>query len=314
MSRKYSLHYPAPRVRSLHGRPKLPTYRGTVQLVFGRERLRRIFKATVAHGIFVILVAALISATGQFDILIRSVGIFLCVLWLTVDVGVWLSERKSRLWQHLAASCFSFAFCVFSCVGMLLMHLFLSSALQDQRDNVFNNLISNHYVPPGDEDDPMNSMFTVTNNSIYQISQKHQIVCRTNMAVGNGGRVLESNEPIFSAEENGFMQIGYQLAPFLIPASSTLAAGGDAQTDECLAFLHFGYGADCVDVTVIFWYALESQPDFEQLKEFRYYAPKGKDGRFDWYQEPQNDSISHCLAYYKPVPPNGTSTQPRSDP
>jgi hypothetical protein len=54
-----------------------------------------------------------------------------------------------------------------------------------------------------------------------------------------------------------------------------------------------------VDVEIIFWYALETQPDREEEKRFRFFAYKGPNNKFDWYSEPIDHPGNYCEQFVK---------------
>ena len=170
----------------------------------------------------------------------------------------------------------------------------LQAQLQDQRDNVSLHLTANHYLPFGAVDDPMHSMFSVSNNSQYALSRRHQIVCITNLAVGNDGTGISGNNA--SGIVNGHMTIGN--IPHVL-SDTRLEPGGDAQTEPCLAYLKFK-NTDCVDMELHFWYSLDTQPEVQQEKRFRFVAYKSKSGGFSWYPEPIDSPPEYCTPYYKP--------------
>jgi hypothetical protein len=91
-----------------------------------------------------------------------------------------------------------------------------------------------------------------------------------------------------------FPENRYERTWMKIPTGSTIDAGGDAQTDPCLKFFEFSNGTECVDMTLIFWFALETQPDWEQEKTLRFVANRSKNGRFAWYSQPVDLKISPC--------------------
>lgn len=168
---------------------------------------------------------------------------------------------------------------------------------QSERENVFDHLTVKQHIPAGSEDDPMYTMFTVINGGAFPISKKHQISCFTRFAVGNDGTSYTAG--VTSWFLNGHLVFG---TPEQTPhglADSIIGPGGDAQTDACLRFFNYARGTDCVDMTLTFWYTLESQPDYEQEKKFRYVAYKGKNGSFYWYPEPVDSGENYCSSYLK---------------
>jgi len=145
----------------------------------------------------------------------------------------------------------------------------------------------------------METMFSVTNGGSFDISRKHQILCETTLAVSRNNNIVTG---AVSAYVNGHWMLYPTPITQRIPASGPLRAGGDAQTDPCLAWIKFEEGLRCVDMTVIFWYSLETQPDFEQEKRFRFVAYSGPESGFVWYSQPVASTESYCARFIKQRP------------
>jgi hypothetical protein len=182
------------------------------------------------------------------------------------------------------------------------MYLFHEHTLEKQREDVYQHLEFSHNIPLGEEDDPMHTVFTVTNGSSYEISKRHVMGCSTTFAVGHNGTMgIVSHDPVTFNPDGSFM--GWHDVRPNITASSTLQPGQDAESVACLSWFNFGGGGtDCADVTMIFWYSLETQRDIDQEKKLRYVAKKGKDGRFLWSQQPINSKEQYCASLYKGPP------------
>jgi hypothetical protein len=234
------------------------------------------------HPVWGIMVATLIAFSGRGELQLRSVGLLLVSIWLSIDLWSWLLGRKTQ-WKFVIGWAATSA----TLIGVMgIMYWWLDGKLQDQRDNAFQNLTAGHRLPPGVEDDPTYTMFSVINGGSFDIS-KHRIICHTTLAVGNNG----------TSEFRGFN--------IEVPHSdSVLKAGGDVSTDQCLHY-HFEQETDCADVTLVFRFSLDTQPNFEQEKLFRFIAYKGRNGNFEWYGEPQEEPGSRCEQFLKPVKPGG---------
>jgi hypothetical protein len=294
VSRKYPLTYPAVSHLPSRKSPKEADTKTWFDKTFGYAPLRKRFKNVIGHGVSTIAIGTFIRFSGPSEIPIKSVGLLICVLWLTTDIGVWLSETMPTRWKLASPAVFSLSFCVVSLVSMNLMRSFLRAALQNQRQDVSYHLTASHSIPPGYEDDPVHTMFTITNNGRYEISRKHEITCYTIFALANHSIVRDTE----SAVRNGGLVFG-DLRENHALASSTIKPGGDAQTDSCLNWFHFHEPTDCVDVEIIFWYALETQPDYEEEKTFRFFAYKGPNNKFDWYPEPIDHPGNYCEQFVK---------------
>jgi hypothetical protein len=295
MSKNRPLHYPAPKKEGFHPSASITVdvrdRRFWFDTFFQHKLFQQQFRRLSLHGVIPVVIGAAATAAGHAQITIRGAAVVVSAGWLSLDIAGWTSETQWK--KQYKAIVFCTASCLICFLAMIVMNWFLVSTLEDQRNNVFQNLNATHRIPPGAEDDPMNTMFLVANNSSFDISKKHQIICRTNVAVGNGSHV-GANRGVLSESKDGGTKIGFDLAWLLVPAPSKLVAGGDAQTESCLSFFNFQQGTACVDVTLIFWYSLDTQPDLDQFKYFRYVAYKGPKGQFDWYPQPQEDSKSSC--------------------
>jgi hypothetical protein len=96
----------------------------------------------------------------------------------------------------------------------------------------------------------------------------------------------------------------FHLGNARIPSSAILESGGGTQTEACLRLLGNSFvsgGADCVDVTVVFWYSLEDQPDVSEEKKFRFIGYVGSSGKASWATEPVKASEDYCGTYFKPL-------------
>jgi hypothetical protein len=297
MSRKYPLTYPAPAQRRFRARINKAVPRDYYDAAFRSSFMRGPFKKVSKNWASTLFLGALIAATGHSWMVLRSLALVVIAVCLALDAGLWINRKvRSSYWK---ASAFSLSLSAFCCLAMTIMYFFLASTLQAQQDETFERLTVNHYLVPGEEDDPMHTMFSVTNGSSYEISRQHGITCLTNETVGNGG--TSTDKHLTSWVVNGKMFFSGGMHTFdRPPASTTLVPGGDAQTDPCLAVWDYEHGTDCADITLIFWYALENQPGVNREKRFRLVAYKGKTGQFAWYSEPESSPEEYCKAFVKP--------------
>jgi hypothetical protein len=287
----YRLTYPARKQGEFHTQIEKLIPGSIFGSFFDRELMRVYYKKIPGHWLFPIILGALVTATGHFSMFWRSIALVFCALFLSLDAGLWISERPS--WSAGRKSIlFSVTTCFLFCLVMYFMGQFLNSTLEEQRKEVLHDLTANHYLRRGAEDDPMSTMFSVTNNSQFALSRQHQIACFTNLAIGNGGTV--KLQRLRSSIVNGQLMVGD--IPHVL-SDTGLRPGGDAQTDPCLAYLEFG-NTDCVDVELEFWYSLDTQPDLPQEKKFRFVAIKSKTGGFDWYTQPIDYPSNYYCSYY----------------
>jgi hypothetical protein len=292
------LSYPAPIPSRRHfhplvGIPQTPKKVGLFDAIFSHPIMRKQFKKFSGHGTFPIILGAAATATGHSQMLVRSIAVVVCAIWLSLDVGIWISEANWR--EQVKAIVFCASTWILCCLAMGIMYWFLLSTLEDQRTDVSQHLVPRHEVPPG-EDDPMHTMFSITNGGSFDISRKHQITCFTRLALSSNGTGVVSG--MWSGVVDGHLTLS---GSELVHTSSdyVLRAGGDAVTEPCLQFFRFENGTSCVDMDLIFWYSLDTQPNYEEEKKFRYVAYKGKNGEFMWYGEPVESSERYCKRFYK---------------
>jgi hypothetical protein len=297
MSLKHPLTYPAPTQATFHTQiPK--TVRDYYNLVFHNGFMRGPFKKISAHGAIPLAIGLAATALGHSQMFVRSVALIISAVWISLDIGVWLGETNWSQHRKIWLFClFSWILC---CSAMGIMYWFMLSTLEDQRTDVYEKLAMTHSSPSGHSNDPMFEMFSITNAGAFDISRNHGIRCLTNMAVGNHGTTHDIG--VWSASHGNIVGLGFDTTP----ATSILESDGGTQTEACLRIWGNSFvqgGPDCVDVTVDFWYSLETQPDYNQEKKFRLIAFKGSLGDFTWAQEPVESQEDYCGKYFKPLGP-----------
>jgi hypothetical protein len=191
-------------------------------------------------------------------------------------------------------------------MALTLGHIYWSSIIKRdiELDDVFQHLTVNHYIDSGD-DDPTNTVFTVTNGGSYEISPNRAIACETRLAIGNDGTSAVIGSPPIANTENGASGDILWDGRNHKSKSSTLRPGGDAESGQCLKWIHFKGKTDCIDTTVTFFYALTNWPDISKQKSFRYVGYNGKDGQFSWIQQAVGSTEQYCKKFDK-----GTATLP----
>ena len=202
-----------------------------------------------------------------------SLGVLLCALWLSLEMGVWISEKWRKPYKAIGFCTFTCGWC---CLAMLVMYGFLVSTLSDQRDDVFQNLNGTVTLPPSRY--VMDSSFTFRNNGKTAIGL-HQVSCKINRFYANYGDI--------SIEDSRSRIVQDSQVP--------LEPGGDAQSDICLGFIFAPQSLPnpkCADITLEMFFALETQPSYVQHKEFRFIADKKDD--FTWHQQPRKMRDSPC--------------------
>jgi len=252
------------------------------------DKISNFFK----HGLVALVVAWLISYGGRGETRFKSAGVFLMAIWLIFEVWAWIVRQKPWDLHRWNIGCTLTDFILIA--ALLVTAWFAIEELQKQRDDVWQNLRADPYVI-GPRDDPMTTLFTVTNGSRFEISKKHQIICGVNIAIDQQHAYILG--PVETAIVNDKMVTLWSDNPDLFPhtlSTSRVTSGGDVQTDACLRVLNFASGTECVDLTLTFWYALESQPDMEQQKRFRMVAFRNGDGEFKWVKESLNSGENYC--------------------
>lgn len=240
--------------------------------------LMRHLEKLSGHGIFPILIGAAVGATGHSQMLVRSLGILACCIWLSFGSGVWVEKRKSWSNQRKAVI-FSLACSMLASASAGVMYWFLASALEDQRVDAFQNLNGTVALPSSGS--VMNSFFEIKNNS-KEVIGPHQMSCvihRLTSYTFLGPR-------LDFTESQAFV-----MGDFQVP----LMPGGDAQSEACLSRIvneEATASIRCIDLSMRFDYVLQNQDVFVQRKEFRFIAKAPE--RFVWHQQPILLQTSPC--------------------
>jgi len=285
-----------PQWRPRHGAPLMEQRRvGRIERT-AADLVRRAPKVFLYAPVALVL-GVLIVFSGHGELYLRSWGALLIGLWLAFDLWAWLLKQEYS-WKFVIG----WAATSVILIGVMgIMWWWMDGKLADQRSDVFQHL---EFSYTGGVD-PMDTIFTVTNNSGYEISRKHELMCYTRTAIGGApggsgrGSIRVNNMTTFW--RNGDLELApaVEIAPpFSVGphgvARSTIGIGGDAQSEPCLIFWHFIEGTVCADVTIGFWYTLENQPDVDQEKDVRYFVQRDKNG-YHWIRESVGDKgTSYC--------------------
>jgi hypothetical protein len=263
---------------------------GTIERI-ATDLVRRAPKVFLYAPVALVL-GVLIVFSGHGELYLRSWGALLIGLWLALDLWAWLLKREYR-WKFGIG----WAGTSVILIGVMgIMWWWMDGKLEDQRSDVFQHLRFSYTSGI----DPMDTIFTVTNESSFEISKKHELMCYTRTAIGGTGRGNIRVNNMTTLWRNGQMLLApaTEIAPpFSVgqhgTASSTIGTGGDAQSEPCLMFWHF-LGTICADVTIGFWYTLENQPDVDQEKDIRYFVQRDKND-YHWIQESVGDKrTNYC--------------------
>jgi hypothetical protein len=209
----------------------------------------------------------------------------LAAWWINVKLGSIIKIGASMI-----------AISVFILADIKIMTIYQDRRLIERRTNVRKGLAITWRVPTGEEGAPEHTRFTVTNGGDYEISKRHEIVCVVPMAIGNDGTSYIVG-PMTSSNPDGTTHLIWN-GDQVKASGSKLASGGDAQSDDCLKWIGFRNGIDCIDTIVVFRYFVEDQPTIVQIKKFRLVAYKGNHGQFSWMPEPIDSVQSYCTPFY----------------
>ena len=290
MDRKQPLHYPGPipKKRSFNPRKLIPRAGSRAFLfdaVFSHRIVRERIRPILLHGIVLTLIGSALVATGHSSMFVRSLATCVCVICLSLEVAVWISATK---WiRQYKAIVFCTATCIFGTSAMGIMYWSVLSTLEDQQNEVFSKLMPTISVPRQPYGGVLDSTFTITNGGSIAIGPNHQLVCGVNLITFEGGNRMANSE-----------QMIRQTIPFPIQP------GGDSQSDPCLEQIFGGARPTCIDMNFDIFYTLETQPEDNRQKEFRFTAQM-EDG-FVWHPQPLKMSGSPCTRYLTPLtPPRG---------
>jgi hypothetical protein len=268
--------------------------------IFGSRALQKWHKSFFGHPLVPLLLSIAIAVTGHNAALVRSVGLIICALWVAIDIGIWVSAKSwSIQWKSIQ---FSVTSCALFCGAMVLMWWFLSSTLQDQRDDAYRNLQFEHYSI-GRTDEPMETTFSVRNYSGQIISKKHRMNCFIREFISNDeAPIIFTGLTMFKANGSWYTTPAEDPVQAHIPSDEVMEPGGDADTEDCLGFLRYrgATGTQCVDVRVTFWYALENQQDIEQEKRFQYVGYRDKNSNITWHPVLTDSQEDYCSAQERP--------------
>jgi hypothetical protein len=269
--------------------------------IFGAPSVRSSLKAISGQGVFPIVIATAITITGHSYMAIRSVALLACALWVALDMGIYLSEKKWALCSK--AITFSAAWSLLFCGAMGIMYWFTASTLEDQRSDVFAKLTAAAYFSPGG--DPFFSSFTVTNGGSTDIG-KHVMGCQMNLVVSSDGSAATGPGFVSIVGNTSHIRNTLEQLPEI---ETPILSGGDAQTDTCLSPVGLGGSVECMDVNVHLLYFLATQPNTKQVKVFRFVAERGlrAGDQLVWHNQPVLSKQSYCLPFYRAHHANGAS-------
>jgi hypothetical protein len=227
----------------------------------------------VPNWIIPAVISAAMTLDGPGNVLVKTIVLFICAVWLCADLWFRVATAKLRGWRNIL-------YCV-ACTLILSATSAICWWLASQRFNedqrlASTGLIATAITPP--DLSPFETTFAITNGSEHALG-KHSFRCGIKLiAYNNGG--------------NWFSEFSTRTVQYDGPIN----AGGDRQTYQCLnIFVMPRDRVDCLDITMHLDYVLLSQPNTPEMKEFHYTANR-RDG-FLWTGQPHNDSTDYCLPY-----------------
>ena len=228
--------------------------------------MRGPFKTVSAHGAIPLLIGAAVTASGYSQMIVRSVAIVLCAVWLALDIGVWIFSLEWSTGKKNMVFCISA--CILCCLAMGVMYWFLASTLEDQRTDTMSRLTAQIYPDP----EETKSVFSITNEG-REVIGHHQLSCEIHTVLGSNGAAVED------------------LSSDVHEVASTMGPG-ESQSDACLSeFVFTPYRLVCADIVVDFSYELDNQPGIRQTKKLRFF---GYGSPFRWIPEPENAKVDYC--------------------
>jgi hypothetical protein len=231
------------------------------------------------HPVVATLIGTFLTFAGHNILLLRSIGLFLVVVWLSVDLWIWLLHKKVGnknllLWQTGKFAIGWTGTSLLLIIAACAMWWGLNDHLGDQQDDTSNHLTAVVSIPP--DGNPSGSIFTITNggHSDIPIQDLH---CRLNFLNYGDGRIVFTPGDVWIT------------SPHIPP----LSAGGDGRSDVCLGEINIPYPLTCADVTLKFDYRIASQPSLTATKLFRFVAHNWS-GHYAWYPQPVASQRSEC--------------------
>ncbi len=166
---------------------------------------------------------------------VRSLAVVFCAVWLSIDIGIWISETK--LSKQSKSIMFSTASCALCCLAMGIMYWFMFSTLEDQQTDVKGHLKISLFWPSPNEISKLGVI--VTNEGSSAIGERHALRCEANRITLQNGL--------------GFEDLSLGNSP---SRTAPIEANGDSEI--------------CADITAVFTYSLRTQPAFFDEKKYRF--------------------------------------------
>lgn len=229
------------------------------------------------HPLWGVVVGALIAFSGHKQLVLRSSGLVLVAVWLSVDLWNWLL-REHDGWSFRFV--FGWSVTSFLLIGvMVVMWWWMNGQIHDQQDGVYNRLMFS--VEPNNSD-PLRSFFFVRNGSRFELG-KHSMKATPHLIVKTNGT------PVII--QTGAYKISFECGGF----SDSLGGGAETQTYPCLQNISVMGGVSCVDTDITLDYTLLDQPNRPLTKTVRFVAD-AKDN-FVWHPQPIESPYNFCGSF-----------------
>jgi len=147
---------------------RMPTH-GSVAVSALEKQFRTFFDKSPSFLFkpwWAIIVGTLIEFTGPSSLQIRSFGLLIVGLWLSMDLWKWLLHKATR-WKFVIGWTSTNLLLV---AVMAVMWGWMKRNLQNIREQALRNIKIDYSIPAGSTNNPLGSMFTVTNNSTEVLS------------------------------------------------------------------------------------------------------------------------------------------------
>lgn len=281
MSRKYPLSYPAAKTGS-HKQINEEVPRDYYSIVFRSSFMGGPFRKISGHGTLPIIIGAAVAATGHSQMLVRAVAVLVCSIWLSLDVGVWISGTQWPKQRKCMVYCVSS--CLLGCSFMGITYWFLESKLEDQQKETFEKLTADVTIPT--DSNVMHSMFSIRNGGSSKL-EPPDVSCHIVRLIADNPLFVE-NDAWYAPRSN----------------NTPLSPNGDGESIPCLANRQIPYPAIiyCADVALYVDYALQDQPLVKNERVFRWFGYR-EAGQFVWYTEALSLKDSHCRPSTRQPPP-----------
>lgn len=232
------------------------------------------------YPVAAIVIGTALAFAGHLEVLIRSVGILLLAIWLSVDLwivllGSKLSQKRIRRWKYVIGWTATSTLLI---ATMGIMYWLLSVTLEEATDDSYHNLRATVTLPASG--DPFESQFTFTNGGKHQINS-YQIKCGVN--------VLRTT-PVMQFD-HGFSDSKTDIY------TTRLQPDGDAVTSLCLEAIGDTVKAlhlelQCADISPYFLFTVDSWP-WGIYKPFRFSVYKSGNS-YQWESISVDDKRMHC--------------------